>query len=359
MRAYVYFEWHFVVFCTSPMPQKMNNEQIGISSISSSSTSASTSIFASTTTTTASSSSSSSSAASVGNKDNKDIISCSSSSNSAATAQLLIKAISTGATGGHSQSESEEGGSNNTDNDADIATLVTKIQAIIPDTPIVSIAAGTLSESTTTTTSTKTTPTPYFKEQPISLMSHNVKLEQQQPTASNNDSQSSETTNSSNNNDVATADPSQNQNHVAACDKKSADDAAAAAAAASDDAAAAVGSSNSLSSAHHNLKLTPLLSKSGQPAPEVIAAATALHQRRGATTKGKTQDDQNVGKRLKKKKVKEKRNMRLIKNAYPPPLLPLPYNHQFPTGNIPHLPPSPSNMQKTYRSYCGNGLRAS
>lgn len=260
------------------MLQKMNNEQIGVSSI-------------------LSSTSTTSSTTAAVNRDRDIISSGSNSIGSSSSAAQLIKAISTGVGG------SETGNAT----DTDIATLVTKIQAIIPDTPIVSIAAGTLSESTTTTTSTKTTPTPYFQEQLTTLMSHNVKLEQRPA----NDSSSSSNKNSSQpaTTTAAANDADLGQNHVA-CDKKidatatvAAEGKAVGAGEAVGDAGASGGTGGGNISTHHNLKLTPLLSKSGQPAPEVIAAATALHQRRGATTKGKTQDDQNVGKRLKKKKV--------------------------------------------------------
>lgn len=53
---------------------------------------------------------------------------------------------------------------------------------------------------------------------------------------------------------------------------------------------------------HHSLQLTQLLSMADPVAEEGSAASG---DRRGATTKGKTQDDQNVGKRLKKKKVRK------------------------------------------------------
>ncbi|ALC49750.1 tyf, partial [Drosophila busckii] len=201
--------------------------------------------------------------------------------------EQLLKAISIGHDAGINNAT-------NDDEDANIATLNSnKIQAVVPDTPIVSIAGGTLSESTSTTTSTKTTPTPYPQEQLTTLMSHNVKQEQH-PT---------------NNNDDRKQSPDSVSNHNTSCNNNANVDAspnqAAATEAAFANTATSTGTARSrIASTHPNLKLSPLLSKSGQPAPEVIAAATALHQRRGATTKGKTQDDQNVGKRQKKKKTK-------------------------------------------------------
>lgn len=184
---------------------------------------------------------------------------------------------------------------------------VNKLPTIIPDTPIVSIASGTMSESTTTTTATKTTPTPFPQEQLQTMMSaqHEAKpgneaeadqdkdkdkSHQKQKVSVSDDRQEATKPTAKSTADASTA----ATNHIAGREPKK---------------------STSPSNSHStNLAASDTTDAASAGASEVEAGAgeSAFSQvlrselsrpKYGATAKGKTQDDQNVGKRQKKKKV--------------------------------------------------------
>lgn len=177
-----------------------------------------------------------------------------------------------------------------------------KLPTIIPDTPIVSIAAGTMSESTTTTTVTKTTPTPFPQEQLMTMMSdHVAKADAQLDEACRNqgakdeDSQGAAPVAA---NHVATSGSSSRGNDPkkssSPSNSHSSGNHAATADAAKGSAAEAAAGDTSFSQVFAMLKDSPSAELS-RPNRRVLQY--------GATAKGKTQDDQNVGKRQKKKKV--------------------------------------------------------
>nr|ABX00723.1 IP05852p [Drosophila melanogaster] len=178
-----------------------------------------------------------------------------------------------------------------------------KLPTIIPDTPIVSIAAGTMSESTTTTTVTKTTPTPFPQEQLMTMMSdHVAKADAQLDEACRNqgakdeDSQGAAPVAA---NHVATSGSSSRGNDPkkssSPSNSHSSGNHAATADAAKGSAAEAAAGDTSFSQVFAMLKDSPSAELS-RPNRRVLQY--------GATAKGKTQDDQNVGKRQKKKKTK-------------------------------------------------------
>ncbi|EDX17042.1 GD16672 [Drosophila simulans] len=178
-----------------------------------------------------------------------------------------------------------------------------KLPTIIPDTPIVSIAAGTMSESTTTTTVTKTTPTPFPQEQLMTMMSdHVAKADAQLDEACRNQGAKDEDSQGASPvaaNHVATSgssssgsDPKKSSSSSSSHSTGNHD---ATADAAKGSAAEAAAGDTSFSQVFAMLKDSPSAELS-RPNRRVLQY--------GATAKGKTQDDQNVGKRQKKKKTK-------------------------------------------------------